>query len=272
MEIKFCWRCFFNLINLADAAVLAKEWALNVGKMQKEKLKEASFKVNTKSTMTDLVTEIDLLSEDLIRAKIKKNYPEHNIMGEESDYHDQASKYTWVIDPLDGTNNYASGYPIYCVSIALKYESEVVMGVIYIPELDEIYSAIKDKGAYRSGKAINISQKSKLSSALVATGFPYDKKDSRINNLEPLNAIVKQIRGLRRSGSAAFDLVSVAGGRIDAFWEFKLKEWDYAAGELLVREAGGEVYQTEIAEAPLLIAGSRELVRQLKEIIETIYL
>jgi myo-inositol-1(or 4)-monophosphatase len=260
------------LISLVDAAVLAKEWALNVGKMQKEKLKNESFKVNTKSTLTDLVTEIDLLSEDMIRAKIEKNYPEHNIMGEESDFADKNSKYTWVIDPLDGTNNYASAYPIYCVSIALKYEDEVVMGVIYIPELDEIYSAIKGKGAYKSGTAIKISQKTALNSALVATGFPYDKKDSKINNLEPLNKILTEIRGLRRSGSAAFDLLSVASGRIDAYWEFKLKEWDLAAGELLVREAGGEVYQTEIEDAPLLIAGSSELVAELRRIIEGIYL
>ncbi len=260
------------MISLVDAAVLAKEWALNVGKMQKEKLKNESFKVNTKSTLTDLVTEIDLLSEDMIRAKIEKNYPEHNIMGEESDFADKNSKYTWVIDPLDGTNNYASAYPIYCVSIALKYEDEVVMGVIYIPELDEIYSAIKGKGAYKSGTAIKISQKTALNSALVATGFPYDKKDSKINNLEPLNKILTEIRGLRRSGSAAFDLLSVASGRIDAYWEFKLKEWDLAAGELLVREAGGEVYQTEIEDAPLLIAGSSELVAELRRIIEGIYL
>lgn len=260
------------MINLADAAVLAKEWAINVGKMQKEKLKNEAFKVNTKSTLTDLVTEIDLLSEDMIRAKIGKNYPEHNILGEESDFTDKKSKYTWVVDPLDGTNNYASSYPIYCVSIALKYEAEVVMGVIYIPELDEIYSAIKGKGAYKSGKAINISQKTTLNSALVATGFPYDKKDSKINNLEPFNKILPEIRGVRRSGSAAFDLVSVASGRMDAYWEFKLKEWDLAAGELLVREAGGEVYQTEIEGAPLLIAGSRKLAAELRRVIEDIYL
>jgi myo-inositol-1(or 4)-monophosphatase len=260
------------LINLVDAAVLAKEWAINVGKMQKEKLKKENFKIDTKSTLADLVTEIDLLSEDMIRAKIEKNYPDHNILGEENDYADKKSKYTWVIDPLDGTNNYASRYPIYCVSIALKYEDEAVLGVIYIPELDEIYSAIKDKGAYKSSKAIKISQKSSLSNALVATGFPYDKKESKIDNLEPLNKILKNIRGLRRSGSAAFDLVSVASSRIDAYWEFKLKEWDFAAGELLVREAGGEVYKTEIEGAPLLIAGSKELVAELREIIEEIYL
>lgn len=260
------------MINLTDAAVLAKEWALNVGKMQKKKLEKSSFKINTKSTLTDLVTEIDLLSEDMIRAKIDKNYPEHNILGEESDFKDNNSKYTWVIDPLDGTNNYTSSYPIYCVSIALKYEKEVVMGVIYIPELDEIYSAIKGKGSYKSGTAINISNKKTLNSSLVATGFPYDKKESDLDNLAPLNKILKEVRGLRRSGSAAFDLISVACGRIDAFWEFKLKEWDYAAGELLIEEAGGEVYKTEIEGAPLLIAGSPELVAELREIIETIYL
>ncbi|MFP4020523.1 MAG: inositol monophosphatase family protein [Halanaerobium sp.] len=260
------------MLNLADAVVYAKKWAINIGKMQKEKLKKEAFKINTKSTLTDLVTEIDLLSEDMIKAKIEKNFPDHNILGEESDFADKNSKYTWVIDPLDGTNNYASAYPIYSVSIALKYEEEIVMGVVYIPELDEVYSAIKGKGAYRSGKKISISHKTALNSALVATGFPYDKKDSKIDNLAPLNHILKKIRGIRRSGSAAFDLVSVASGKIDAFWEFKLKEWDYAAGKLLIEEAGGQVYQTEIEGAPLLIAGSKELVRKLRDIIENIEL
>jgi myo-inositol-1(or 4)-monophosphatase len=260
------------LINLVDAAVLAKEWALNVGKMQKEKLKNESFKVNTKSTLTDLVTEIDLLSEDMIKAKIEKNYPDHNIMGEESEFEDNKSDYTWVIDPLDGSNNYASSYPIYCISIALKYKDEVVMGVIYIPEFDEIYSAIKGKGAYKSGTAINISHKTALRYSLIATGFPYDKKESKIDNLAPFNKILKEIRGIRRSGSAAFDLISVASAKIDALWEFKLKEWDYAAGKLLVEEAGGEFYQTEIEGASLVIAGSKELVAELRRIIEEIYL
>lgn len=262
---------YFDLINLTDAVVLAKEWALNVGKMQKEKLRKESFKVNTKSTLTDLVTEIDLLSEDIIKAKIEKNYPGHNIIGEESGSQHKNSDYTWVIDPIDGTNNYANAYPIYCVSIALKYKEEIVLGVIYIPELDEIYSAIKGKGAYKSGVAIEISQKNSLNSAIITTGFPYDKKDSELNNLAPFNKIVKKVRGIRRSGSAAFDLVSVANGRIDAYWEFKLKEWDSAAGELLIREAGGEVFKCEVEGAPLLIAGSKELVNQLKEIIGEIY-
>ncbi|RCW49818.1 inositol monophosphatase family protein [Halanaerobium sp. ST460_2HS_T2] len=259
------------MVNLVDAQSLAKEWALEVGKLQREKLKKKNLEINTKSTLTDLVTEIDILSENMIKEKIEKSYPGHNILGEESNYTDKKSKYTWVIDPLDGTNNYASSYPIYCVSIALKYNNKIVLGVVYIPELDEIYSAIKDKGAYKSGQAIEISQKSSLSNSLVATGFPYDKKESTIDNLEPLNKILKNIRGLRRSGSAAFDLVSVASGRIDAYWEFKLKEWDFAAGELLVKEAGGEVFKTEIEGEPLFIAGSKELVNELRMIIEAIY-
>lgn len=265
-------RGVFNLINLAETVVLVKKWAKNVGELQKEKLKEASFEVNTKSTATDLVTEIDLLSEKMIRKEIEKKYPDHNILGEENEYTDNNSNYTWVIDPLDGTNNYANAYPIYAVSIALKYENEVVLGVIYVPELDELYSAVKDQGAYFSGTPINVSQKNNLSSALIATGFPYDKKDAKINNLSPFNTILKEIRGVRRSGSAAFDLLSVASGKIDAFWEFKLKEWDYAAGSLLVEEAGGLVYQTVLAGAPLLIAGNKELVARLKEIIENNYL
>jgi myo-inositol-1(or 4)-monophosphatase len=260
------------LINLADAVVSAKKWAINVGDMQKQKLKKESFKVNTKSTLSDLVTEVDLISEDMIRAKISQKYPDHNIMGEENDFEDKQSDYTWIIDPLDGSNNYASAYPIYCISIALKYKSEIVLGVIYVPEFDEIYSAIKGKGAYKSGTPITISYKTALRHSLVATGFPYDKKESEIDNLAPFNKILKEIRGVRRSGSAAFDLVSVAGAKIDAVWEFKLKEWDYAAGKLLVEEAGGEFYETEIKGASLIIAGSKELVAELRKIIEEVYL
>jgi len=154
----------------------------------------------------------------------------------------------------------------------LKYKNEIVLGVIYVPEFDEIYSAIKDKGAYKSGTPITISYKTALRHSLVATGFPYDKKESKIDNLAPFNKILKEIRGVRRSGSAAFDLVSVAGAKIDAVWEFKLKEWDYAAGKLLVEEAGGEFYETEIKGASLIIAGSKELVAELRKIIEEVYL
>lgn len=259
------------MINLEEVSDLAKKWALKIGDLQKEKLEKKEFKVNTKSTSTDLVTEIDLLSEKMIRKEIKANFPQHNILGEERDYTDNNSDYTWVIDPLDGTNNYANAYPIYCVSIALKKENETLVGVIYVPELDELYSAIRGAGAYKGTNKIYVSQKAELNSALIATGFPYDKNSSKINNLAPLNSILPQLRGIRRSGSAAFDLCSVASNRIDAFWEFKLKEWDYAAGILIIKEAGGEIYQTEIAEEPLLIAGSKKLVTKLRQEIEPIY-
>lgn len=262
---------FFQLIDLEKALVTVKKIAVNVGKMQKEKLKKKNFKINTKSTISDLVTEIDLLSEEMIRSEIKKSYPKHNIKGEESDFEDKESDYTWVIDPLDGSNNYANSYPIYCVSIALQYKNEEVIGVIYVPEFNEIYSAIKGKGAFKSGTSIQISNKTSLQQSLIATGFPYDKKKSTLDNLAPFNKILKKVRGVRRSGSAAFDLVTVAAAKIDAFWEFKLKEWDYAAGKLLVKEAGGEIYQTKIEGAPLLIAGNEVLVNELRAIIENIY-
>lgn len=260
------------MINLEEVAALVKKWAREIGDLQKEKLTKKNFKVKTKSTKTDLVTEIDLLSEKIIREKIKAKFTQHNILGEESHYTDNKSSYTWVIDPLDGTNNYANAYPIYAVSIALKKENKTLVGVIYLPELDEMYSAIRGKGAYKGDSKIYISQKSELETALIATGFPYDKNDSKINNLAPLNIILPQLRGIRRSGSAAFDLCSVASSQIDAFWEFKLKEWDYAAGLLIIKEAGGEVYQTEIEKSPLLIAGSKELVSKLRQKIEPIYI
>lgn len=207
----------------------------------------------------------------MIRAEIKQRFPEHNILGEEIDYEDQKSDYTWVIDPLDGTNNYANSYPIYAVSIALRDKCDYLLGVIYLPELDQLYSVIRGQGSFNKQQQLKVADKMVLNQALIATGFPYDKDNSQLDNLAPFNNLLKKLRGIRRSGSAAFDLTAVAAGKIDAYWEFKLSEWDYAAGELLVREAGGEVFKTRLEDNLLLIAGNKNLVRQIKETINDIY-
>ncbi|RQD78963.1 MAG: inositol monophosphatase, partial [Halanaerobium sp. MSAO_Bac5] len=214
------------MLDLNKASSLAKKWALEVGQIQRERFKESDFETTTKSSSADLVTEVDILSENMIKNNIEKEYPEHNIIGEEQGDRKKASDYTWIIDPLDGSNNYSMGYPIYGISIALKFKDQIVMGVIYLPEQDEIYSAIKNKGAFRGSEAIKVAEKKELEQATVSTGFPYDKKDSELDNLLPFSKIVKNSRGVRRSGSAAFDLISVACGRTDLFWEFKLAEWD----------------------------------------------
>ncbi|MCC3144085.1 inositol monophosphatase [Halanaerobium sp. Z-7514] len=259
------------MLDLNKASSLAKKWALEVGQIQRERFKESDFETTTKSSSADLVTEVDILSENMIKNNIEKEYPEHNIIGEEQGDRKKASDYTWIIDPLDGSNNYSMGYPIYGISIALKFKDQIVMGVIYLPEQDEIYSAIKNKGAFRGSEVIKVAEKKELEQATVSTGFPYDKKDSELDNLLPFSKIVKNSRGVRRSGSAAFDLISVACGRTDLFWEFKLAEWDIAAAKIIIKEAGGTVFEAQVKAAPLIIVANRKLVEIVKSIISELY-
>jgi len=258
------------LINIDQTLEFAKNMAEEAGKIQRSRFRE-NFEVNTKSSDSDLVTEVDIECEKIIRKKIGEYYPEHSILGEEEGKDDKNSDYIWVVDPLDGTNNYASGYPIYSVSIALKYRGELIIGVIYLPERDEMYYAAKDKGAFLDGERLNVSAEKLLSRSLLATGFPYDKYESDLDNFAPCTVITKQARGIRRSGSAAFDLVCAASGIIEAVWEFKLKEWDTAAGKLLITEAGGRVYESKVNGASLIIAGNSTIVDKIKDIISNIY-
>ncbi len=198
----------------------------------------------------NLVTEVDRISEEAILQIIKKSFPDHAILTEESEEFIPESKksksrYKWVIDPLDGTTNYAHGLPIYCVSIALEENGKIIFGVVYNPNLDELFVAEKDKGAFLScGKTkrrISVSQTTQLSKSLLATGFPYDIRTSKINNLNHFANFYKKAQAVRRGGSAVLDLCYLAMGRFDGFWELKLSPWDMAAGSLLVEEAGGKV-------------------------------
>ncbi|MFW5891356.1 MAG: inositol monophosphatase family protein [bacterium] len=257
-------------MQLDEALNFTKKLAEDVGKIQKEKFRE-NFKVRTKSTDSDLVTEVDYLCEKIIRKRIEEKFPEHNILGEEEGKAEKNSDYTWIVDPLDGSNNYAIGYPIYSVSIALQFKNKIILGVIYLSERDELYYAVKDKGAFLGNKKLKISEENSLSNSTLVTGFPYDKAISHIDNLLPFKKIVKKARGIRRSGSAAFDLVCVAAGILEAVWEFKLSEWDTAAGKILIKEAGGTVFETEINNSPLIIAGSEKIVEEIKSIILKTY-
>jgi myo-inositol-1(or 4)-monophosphatase len=189
----------------------------------------------------NLVTEMDLLSEKIIVSEIRRQYPEHGFLAEEKAREQTVSPYRWIIDPLDGTTNYAHGYPIYGVSIALEKKGEIVLGVVYDPSRDELFVAQKGKGARLNGRRIRVSSIPNLSRSLLATGFPYDLRDNPVNNFDHFQNFAYRVHAVRRSGSAALDLCYVAAGRFDGFWEMKLGPWDLAAGSLMVREAGGKV-------------------------------
>jgi myo-inositol-1(or 4)-monophosphatase len=193
----------------------------------------------------DLVTESDLASEKLIIDRIKTYHPRHAILAEESGASEAAtsepqSEWRWIIDPLDGTTNYAHGYPCYCVSVGLEHNGRMEVGVVYDPMRDELFTAERGAGASLNGRRMQVSSTSNLSAALLCTGFPYDVRE-RSEFARHFANFIMNAQGVRRDGAAALDLAYVACGRFDGFWEEGLKPWDVAAGSLLVEEAGGRV-------------------------------
>jgi myo-inositol-1(or 4)-monophosphatase len=188
----------------------------------------------------DLVTIADRNSEILIRERIKKNWPTHDVLGEEQGLVDTGSDYRWYVDPLDGTTNSAHGFPIFCVSMALERRGKRIAGVVYDPTRDELFAAEQGSGAYMNQQRIQVSKTSTLAECLVATGFPSHKRHKN-PNIYFYHQITLRTHGVRRAGSAALDLCCVASGRFDGFWEFNLNPWDTAAGVLIVEEAGGKV-------------------------------
>lgn len=198
----------------------------------------------------DLVTAADRASEALIRERIQQQFPGHDVLGEEQGLNDQGSDYRWYVDPLDGTTNFAHGYPVFCVSMALerresghrelKKPAQRIAGVVYDPTRDELFSAEQGKGAHLNGAPIHVSQAAQLKESLLATGFPSHKRHKN-PNIHFYHQITLRTHGVRRAGSAALDLCNVASGRFDGFWEFNLNPWDTAAGVLIVEEAGGKV-------------------------------
>ncbi|MBW1855509.1 MAG: inositol monophosphatase, partial [Deltaproteobacteria bacterium] len=210
----------------------------------------------------NLVTEADQRSEEVILSIIKDSYPNHRILAEETGESGNSSSFKWIIDPLDGTTNYAHGYPCFCVSLAIEYEEEVIYGAVYDPVKDELFTAEKGKGAFINGKAIKTSSTKQLDQSLLCTGFPYDVRDDMDSNILNFRTFLMKAQAVRRDGSAALDLCHTAAGRFDGFWEQKLFPWDVAAGGLLVTEAGGKltnftggnfsIYDKEIASNGLI--------------------
>jgi myo-inositol-1(or 4)-monophosphatase len=189
----------------------------------------------------DLVTDMDIASERLLVERIVERFPDHQILAEEGGGHKRDSRWTWLIDPLDGTTNYAHGYPFWAVSLALLQDETLQLGVVYDPVHDECFSATVDGGAQLNGQPIHVSTTSDLQHALLATGFSYARWSEAVTNTGEVTAMVMQCRDLRRTGSAALDLCYVATGRSDGFWEMKLSPWDTAVGALIVQAAGGQI-------------------------------
>lgn len=219
----------------------AIEMARDAGQVLLEKF---GRKLNiTKKGDINLVTEADLASESLIIERIKSYYSKHSILAEESGNAvviGGENTWKWIIDPLDGTTNFAHGYPCFCVTLALEHDGEVVIGVTFDPTRNELFAAERGKGASLNNKPIRVSDTEDLGNALIVTGFPYDFKD-REDFARHLTEFLLRSRGVRRDGSAAIDMAYVACGRFDGFWEEGLNPWDVAAGVLLIEEAGGQV-------------------------------
>jgi myo-inositol-1(or 4)-monophosphatase len=188
----------------------------------------------------DLVTQADRSSEQLIVGRIRQLWPDHDLIGEEGSRRETGSDFRWYVDPLDGTTNFAHGYPVFCVSMALEHKGERIAGVIYDPCRDEMFAAEKGSGARLNGRPMHVSKVTRLAESLVGTGFPSHKRHKN-PNIHFYHQITLRSHGVRRAGSAALDLCCVAAGRYDGFWEFNLNSWDTAAGVLLVEEAGGRV-------------------------------
>lgn len=220
---------------------VAIEAATQAGKFLKYSLGRVKTIETKEGEERNLVSDIDKASERKIIEIIRRRFPAHAILAEEGGGTSADSEYTWVIDPLDGTTNYLHGVPIYCVSIGLERNGEVVAGAIYDPNHDELFTAEKGSGAFANGKRLKVSEANTLISSLLVTGFPYDIATHPGDAVNHFVHFLMEAQGIRRLGSAALDLAYVAAGRLDGFWEVNLHPWDMAAGVLLVKEAGGNV-------------------------------
>ena len=241
------------LLELKNFLKIAIEAVKEAGKIQEEKFGE-NFKIEHKGEI-NLVTEVDYQCEKVIIDIIKRDYPEHEILTEEAGSvkglppshspltkgGQMEGKYKWIIDPLDGTTNYAHSYPCFCASVGLEIDGEIVAGAVYNPMLDELFTSVKGKGAYLNEKRIGVSKIADINKSLLATGFPYDIRDSKENNLNHFCNFAVRAQAIRRPGSAVLDLCYLAAGRFDGFWELKLYPWDMAASSLIVKEAGGMI-------------------------------
>lgn len=228
-------------LTLHSMLLFAQGVAMEAGEKLLEYFRKPSLKVNTKLNESDIVTEADRASEEIIIGAIRREYPEHAILSEESGCTGTLdSPWKWVIDPLDGTTNFSEGLPGWAVSIGIEHDGRKVGGVVYAPYLREIFIGEVGHGATLNWKPIKCRNNSHLNRAVISTGFPVDKDTNPANNLDNLTEVLPKVRGIRRLGSASIDLCYVAAGYLDGYWEMNLHEWDVSAALCILGEAGGE--------------------------------
>lgn len=238
-----------------------------------EQSADAIGKVDYKGR-TDLVTDVDRTSEEIIIDHIQQAFPGHDILAEESGQETSSHEYRWVIDPLDGTTNYVHKYQHYAVSIALQHNSETIIGLVYNPRSSEMFTAIRGEGAWLNKKKIHVSSIDVLRQSLLSTGIPYELSDRWHKSIDLFKLFYYQSHGVRRDGSAALDLCYVAAGRFDGFWELDLQPWDVAAGMLIVQEAGGAVTRFDGSDPSLsdkeILATNGKIHKAMRDVIATV--
>ncbi len=266
---SLCYNASMPEESLRTMRALAVEAAREAGALLRRRFGRAQ-RVTYKGAV-NLVTESDHLAEDLLVRRIRRVFPDHAILTEERPELATGSPYRWILDPLDGTTNYAHGYPCFAISIALEARGRIVLGVVYDPLREELFLAEQGRGAMCNGRRLRVSGERQLARALLVTGFAYDVRESPDNNLDHFARFTLEAQGVRRTGSAALDLCYVAAGRFDGFWEMKLQPWDTAAGMLLVREAGGRVTDFEgkpfYLESKRIVASNGRIHRAMLEVL-----
>ncbi|UCF88519.1 MAG: inositol monophosphatase [bacterium] len=251
------------------------EDAIRISRLTGQLLKDrllTDFSVDHKGEL-DLVTEMDRAAQDLIRKEVHLKYPHHGILAEEDLDIKGSQGFWWIVDPLDGTTNYAHRFPVFSISIAVAHEQDVLCGVVYNPVSEELFSAVRGQGASLNALPIRVSSTQQLDDSLLGTGFPYNIRHTAETNLDHFSNFALRTQGIRRCGSAALDLCFVASGRLDGFWELNLQPWDIAAGALIIREAGGVTTDFEGRELKMdgskVLASNGRIHREMVEVLKT---
>jgi myo-inositol-1(or 4)-monophosphatase len=266
--------------NHLDAMNALLQTAIDAAQKAGTVLKEGfgtDYTISSKSQIHDLVTEYDHKSEAIIIETIRSSFPDHQILTEESGHHESDGDITWIIDPLDGTVNFAHGIPFFCVSIAAIQGTDILCGVIYSPMTEELFTAEMGEGAFLNRQPYKVTKQTSLLHSFLVTGFPYSVKENPLHCIDHFAHIVGMGIPIRRLGSAALDLAYVAVGRFDGFWEVALQPWDMAAGALLVKEAGGIVIDysgndLNVMKSSSIIAGNIDIVKALRNEIDSVNL